>query len=52
MKQYVCSICSYTYDEAKGIPEALSVAVKKSSRLMAEYLCREAGYMLPQSGNT
>lgn len=22
MKQYVCSICSYTYDEAKGIPEA------------------------------
>lgn len=22
MKQYVCSVCSYTYDEAKGIPEA------------------------------
>ena len=22
MKQYVCSICSYTYDESKGIPEA------------------------------
>ena len=22
MKQYVCSICSYTYDEVKGIPEA------------------------------
>ena len=22
MKQYVCSICSYTYDETKGIPEA------------------------------
>lgn len=22
MKQYICSICSYTYDEAKGIPEA------------------------------
>ena len=22
MKQLVCSICSYTYDEAKGIPEA------------------------------
>lgn len=21
MKQYVCSICSYTYDEEKGIPE-------------------------------
>ena len=22
MNQYICSICSYTYDEAKGIPEA------------------------------
>lgn len=22
MKQYVCSICSYTYDEARGLPEA------------------------------
>ncbi len=22
MKQYVCSVCSYTYDESKGIPEA------------------------------
>ena len=22
MKQMVCSVCSYTYDEAKGIPEA------------------------------
>ncbi len=32
--------------------DALSVAVEKSSRLMAEDLCREAGFMLPQSGNT
>ena len=22
MKKTVCSVCSYTYDEAKGIPEA------------------------------
>ena len=22
MKQYVCTICGVTYDEAKGIPEA------------------------------
>ena len=21
MKQYVCSLCGYVYDEAKGIPE-------------------------------
>ena len=34
------------------MPDALSVAVEKSSRLMAEDLCREAGFMLPQSGNT
>ncbi len=37
---------------AAQLPDALSVAVEKSSRLMAEDLCREAGFMLPQSGNT
>ncbi|HJB87862.1 MAG TPA: 4Fe-4S binding protein [Candidatus Blautia excrementigallinarum] len=37
---------------AAQMPDALSVAVEKSSRLMAEDLCREAGFMLPQSGNT
>ena len=35
---------------AAQLPDALSAAVEKSSRLMAEDLCREAGYMLPQSG--
>ena len=37
---------------AAQLPDALSVAVERSSRLMAEDLCREAGFMLPQSGNT
>ena len=37
---------------AAELPDALSVALEKSSRLMAEDLCREAGFMLPQSGNT
>ena len=37
---------------AAELPDTLSVAVEKSSRLMAEDLCREAGFMLPQSGNT
>lgn len=37
---------------ASGLPGALAAAVEKSSRLMAEDLCRESGYMLPQSGNT
>ena len=32
--------------------DALSAAIARSARLMAEDLCREAGYMLPQSGNT
>ena len=37
---------------AAQLPDALSAAVAKSSRFMAEDLCREAGFMLPQSGNT
>lgn len=34
---------------AAALPGALAAAVARSSRLMAEDLCREAGYMLPQS---
>ena len=37
---------------ASQLPGALNAAVEKSSRLMAEDLCREAGFMLPQSSNT
>ena len=37
---------------AAQLPNPLSAAVEKSSRLMAEDLCREAGFMLPQSRNT
>lgn len=37
---------------AAQLPDALSAAVARSSRLMAEDLGREAGYMLPQSANT
>ena len=37
---------------ASQLPDALSAAVEKSSRLMAEDLCRESGYMLPQSANS
>ena len=36
---------------AAQLPDALSAAAEKSARLMAEDLCREAGFMLPQSGN-
>lgn len=37
---------------AGGFDSALFAAAEKSARLVAEDLCREAGYMLPQSGNT
>ena len=37
---------------ASKLPDKLSKAIEKSSRLMAEDLCREAGFMLPQSNNT
>lgn len=37
---------------ASEMPGILSAAVEKSNRLMAEDLCREAGYMLPQSRQT
>lgn len=37
---------------ASQLPGALAQAAVKSSRLMAEDLCREAGFMLPQSANT
>jgi len=35
-----------------ALPDVLGAAVEKSNRLMAEDLCREAGFMLPQSSNT
>lgn len=36
---------------ASQLPSALAVAMERSSRIQAEDLIREAGYMLPQSGN-
>ncbi|MBQ6475292.1 MAG: 4Fe-4S binding protein [Clostridia bacterium] len=36
---------------AAGLPGTLAKAIERSSRVMAEDLIREAGYMLPQSGN-
>lgn len=37
---------------AAALPGRLAAAVEKSNRVLAEDLLREAGYMLPQSGNT
>ena len=37
---------------ASALPGRLAEALERSNRIMAEDLLREAGYMLPQSGNT
>lgn len=39
MKQYVCSICSYTYDEEKGIPEAGIAPGTKWEDLPEDWKC-------------
>lgn len=36
---------------AAGLPGKLAAAIEKSNRIMAEDIIREAGFMLPQSGN-
>lgn len=36
---------------AAALPGKLAAAIEKSNRIMAEDIIREAGYMLPQSGN-
>jgi len=36
---------------ASGLPSVLAAAMAKSARIQAEDIIREAGYMLPQSGN-
>ena len=39
MNQYICSICSYTYDEAKGIPEAGIAPGTKWKDLPEDWKC-------------
>lgn len=43
MKQMVCSVCSYLYDEAKGIPEANIFANTKWEDLPADWKCPWCG---------
>lgn len=37
---------------ATTLPQKLGIAMERSNRIMGEDIIREAGYMLPQSGNT
>jgi len=43
MKQYVCSICGYTYDEAKGIPEKGIAPNTTWEALPADWKCPLCG---------
>lgn len=43
MKQYVCSVCSYTYDEARGIPEAGIAPGTKWADLPKDWKCPLCG---------
>jgi rubredoxin len=43
MKQMVCSVCSYLYDEAKGIPEANIFPNTKWEDLPADWKCPWCG---------
>ena len=43
MKQMVCSVCSYTYDEAKGIPEAGIAPGTKWEDLPDDWRCPWCG---------
>ena len=43
MKQMVCSVCSYTYDEAKGIPEAGIAPGTKWEELPENWKCPWCG---------
>lgn len=43
MREYVCSVCSYTYDEAKGIPQAGIKPGTKWEDLPDEWVCPICG---------
>ena len=43
MKQYACSVCSYTYDESKGIPEAGIAPGTRWEDLPADWKCPWCG---------
>jgi rubredoxin len=43
MKQYVCGICGYVYDEAKGIPDAGIAPGTKWEELPADWKCPLCG---------
>jgi rubredoxin len=43
MDKYVCQLCGYVYDEAKGIPEKGIVPGTKWNTLPADWKCPKCG---------
>ncbi|HPW00112.1 MAG TPA: rubredoxin, partial [Oscillospiraceae bacterium] len=43
MKKYVCTVCGFVYDEAKGIPEAGIAPGTKWEDLPADWVCPICG---------
>ena len=43
MREFVCSVCSYTYDERKGIPEAGIAPGTKWEDLPEDWKCPWCG---------
>lgn len=43
MKKYVCTVCGYEYDEAKGMPEKGIAPGTKYEDLPANFMCPLCG---------
>lgn len=43
MKQYICSVCGYVYDEAKGIPDAGIASGTRWEELPGDWVCPLCG---------
>lgn len=50
MKKYVCSVCGFVYDEAKGIPEAGVAPGTKWEDLPADWVCPVCGAVKAEFG--
>ena len=43
MKKYICSVCGFEYDEAKGIPEKGIAPGTKFEDLSEDFMCPLCG---------
>ena len=43
MKKWICAVCGWVYDEAKGLPEEGIAAGTKWEDIPEDWLCPECG---------